>query len=190
MDKRSVKTQFVPQDLSIFSADELRGFRNETRRSAAWNRRAALLRAGDNGADPNFVDTEVELLEKAFQNESWMEAGDAAAQLQPITQLPSADEVARLAHANNDAAQTVATIALASQLVDVATTLLNIANGRIPASVQAAPVEVTDAAPLPDSEPAAPARMPAIPVLMGLGAMLLLALAGAGMVIAARRPRL
>lgn len=144
MSRRELKTQLVV-DLSGASAEDLELFRSETRRAAAWNRRATLLRAHDAGANAEvtaFIDQSVAAIEAAFQNSSWMQFGDATSGLQPLTPLPTAQEVARLAQANSRAAQTVATIALAGDLLEVSTTFLNIANGRIPASVAEASADV------------------------------------------------
>lgn len=133
MDTRQLMTQ-LPGDLSGLSPVLLDMYRADTRRFAVWNRRAALLRARDAGADAEvtaFIDETIHQLENAFQNTAWVRFGDAVAGLDPITPLPSADEVARLAKANNAAAQTVAKIAFAGELLDVAVTFLDIANGRI-----------------------------------------------------------
>lgn len=193
MNKRELKAQLVV-DLSGASAEDLELFRSETRRAAAWNRRATLLRARDAGASAEvtaFIDQSVAAIEAAFQNSSWMQFGDATSGLQSLTPLPTAEEVARLAQANSRAAQTVATIALAGDLLDVSMTFLNIANGRIPASVAEASAEVAStivvepsaaAASLPET---ASRRLPSRNVLLAAG----LLVAAAAVVAAAALAR-
>ncbi len=145
MDKRALITQFEP-DFTGFPAKAIESYRSETRRASAWNRRATLLRAIDAGGDSATITRKIDALENAFANERWMEHGDKVSELDPITPVPSTEEVARLGKANNKAAQKVATITLAGDLLNVATTFLNIANGRIPAGGAEAAIDSPRAA--------------------------------------------
>lgn len=135
MNKKKLRTQLTSATEDLNPA-ELKDYQKTTRRFAAWNRRAALLRALE--ANPTeeenaFLNAKIRDLENAFQIAAWEIAGDDAAGLDSITPLPGAQGLAALAKANKDAAQAVATATLVRDFVVLGTKFLNIANGAIPA---------------------------------------------------------
>lgn len=138
------KTEFQPPlstlGVDSMSPSELEELQFETRRRAAWNRRASLLRALQLQPGEElrvFIQDSIDSLERAFQNHRWETDGDNRAKLDPITPVPSAAEVAALAKANNAAAQRAAMVANVTGWIELAGTFLNIANGRVPALDQA-----------------------------------------------------
>lgn len=191
-DKTAIKPSLSTLGIDRMNAAELDELRFETRRRAAWNHRASLLRALqlDPGEEMRvFLQDSINNLERAFQNHAWETAGDRFAKLEPITPLPSAAEVAALADANNAAAQRVAIVANITGWIELAGTFLNIANGRIPALDQAdegvvSSADQAEAVAIPSVDQRAAPPPPQSSIGMIVGALIIGAVIG-GLAVAA-----
>src|SRR5215213_8597385 len=78
--KRTMRTQ-INDGVAALTPAALDLHRRTTRRFAVWNRRAALLRAIDAAPGEEiqtFLEETIRNIERAFQNNEWMNAGDAA----------------------------------------------------------------------------------------------------------------